>query len=1114
MYLSSLIDENFANDSIPKDISLSSTLKFSTKKVEIIYQLYKRRQKRVLMMVILLMALLIMAFEAWRSASEKNFIHLFNVLVFGAIAIIIGANTLNLMSAKLIKLGNQFVYLLAVSSLTVSCTWKRDVHSFQVANMIYLSEAVFALPLIIGSFLDIDVLILLVCQPCMVFCQLLVMANYAKDEGVQMLYLEVQSIVGAMVSFLCVYMMLRNERMSFLQKQRLMCQERGKAASKLKNQQLIIEAKGRYIAQVAHDIGTPLATFTLAVELLQSHAQSNEMKDILETAQCAIELMTVTRREALDHAKHLEGVELCPAIKEVQLTEIIRRCARLIQHSSAQSKFKAEFYLDSFLPQVIFTDYDWIWTMLTNFLSNAQKYSNRGNIVTTMYESVEGSMLRVEVADEGIGVPPDRKHLLFKPFAQLMKSAGGTGLGLHGVSMKAKALGGSVGVRDNPASVTGSAFWFEIPCVSISDDANSCAFPLAEGILFVGSWPCSILGECDGFLKKRFMKVHHIQSSESYRREVLEKGGPHYSVVFWYLDRKLMDSSLESLVTVASSFKTQIDRQSLGHNSAFVYVTCAEAEDVGALPELPLEDSKRQIQRSSDVISKSITRKSWMLKQPSFQSIRIKVSKIMPTAPGSRSLDRSNQNAGHPTFNNLDASEKRELSSVSRHNDHRSVCLDIKDGDLEQRCGFRSDREVSRTNNGLQQSKVVKAVNETRIGLFLRHPVTSSDIKSLVLRTKHFCVSTGNGQTNDLQLNVGGLEDTRLSENLFRTIGSNDSLQKLDKKVLVVDDEPSILKFLSKMLNKNGFHVTTKINGFEAWMLMKEEEFGVVIIDLNMPVMDGLECIRRFREWEKHQLSLKNRSFIQPIIMLSANASRTHVDEALQTGADEFVAKPVKINTLIEAIYKVQNKELSRSFFIQEEPSRSNSHSIVHPEPPNSETHFEADFQATDSQNKIELAMIQPKKRKRILIVDDNLMLLKMSGRLLENRGYEVFTGTNGAEALNLMTDANSSFDAVIMDHQMPVMDGLECIRRFRRWEEAIDKAKGRKLNDSSSGEAATLSDKAANKSHKKIILLSGADVNLDKDLAGSAILTKIDGIFVKPVNYERLIELIEKEQV
>eukprot|EP00638_Chattonella_subsalsa_P007802 CAMPEP_0117749838 /NCGR_PEP_ID=MMETSP0947-20121206/9972_1 /TAXON_ID=44440 /ORGANISM="Chattonella subsalsa, Strain CCMP2191" /LENGTH=672 /DNA_ID=CAMNT_0005567813 /DNA_START=38 /DNA_END=2056 /DNA_ORIENTATION=- len=121
------------------------------------------------------------------------------------------------------------------------------------------------------------------------------------------------------------------------------------------------------------------------------------------------------------------------------------------------------------------------------------------------------------------------------------------------------------------------------------------------------------------------------------------------------------------------------------------------------------------------------------------------------------------------------------------------------------------------------------------------------------------------------------------------------------KNVLVVDDDRIILKLVSRMLAKKDFEVETAKNGVEGLDQLKSTSFRAAVIDTNMPVMDGRECIRQFREWEKQEMEADRRVRKQRIIMFSANAGAPDIEKAMQAGADAFVAKPVSIDELVAA---------------------------------------------------------------------------------------------------------------------------------------------------------------------------------------------------------------------
>jgi two-component system, OmpR family, KDP operon response regulator KdpE len=110
-------------------------------------------------------------------------------------------------------------------------------------------------------------------------------------------------------------------------------------------------------------------------------------------------------------------------------------------------------------------------------------------------------------------------------------------------------------------------------------------------------------------------------------------------------------------------------------------------------------------------------------------------------------------------------------------------------------------------------------------------------------------------------------------------------------KVLIVDDEPQITRVLKTMLSSRGYSTRTTADGDDALQLMKEWSPDLLITDLRMPNMDGLELCRHVR----------TRSQI-PIIVLSVRGEERTKVEALDAGADDYVTKPFSTNELLARV--------------------------------------------------------------------------------------------------------------------------------------------------------------------------------------------------------------------
>jgi DNA-binding response OmpR family regulator len=115
-----------------------------------------------------------------------------------------------------------------------------------------------------------------------------------------------------------------------------------------------------------------------------------------------------------------------------------------------------------------------------------------------------------------------------------------------------------------------------------------------------------------------------------------------------------------------------------------------------------------------------------------------------------------------------------------------------------------------------------------------------------------------------------------------------------NNRVLVVDDEPGILKFISIGLRSFGYKVLTSLNGQEALRLVKSEKPDIMLLDMLMPGMDGVEVLRELR------------SFSQlPVIIFSAKSS--FIEQVSDLNASEFIAKPFTPDILVKKIKSVLN---------------------------------------------------------------------------------------------------------------------------------------------------------------------------------------------------------------
>lgn len=127
----------------------------------------------------------------------------------------------------------------------------------------------------------------------------------------------------------------------------------------------------------------------------------------------------------------------------------------------------------------------------------------------------------------------------------------------------------------------------------------------------------------------------------------------------------------------------------------------------------------------------------------------------------------------------------------------------------------------------------------------------------------------------------------------------------MEEKILVVDDEPVVVELLKANFTEMGFQVIKASNGLEALEALKKDKPDVIITDLIMPYMDGIELIKKIKE--------NPETTLVPIIVITAMAERETLLKAVELGVDEFITKPFDrmiLSARIKSIFKAKRLQV------------------------------------------------------------------------------------------------------------------------------------------------------------------------------------------------------------
>lgn len=228
-------------------------------------------------------------------------------------------------------------------------------------------------------------------------------------------------------------------------------------------------------------------------------------------------------------------------------------------------------------------------------------------------------------------------------------------------------------------------------------------------------------------------------------------------------------------------------------------------------------------------------------------------------------------------------------------------------------------------------------------------------------------------------------------------------------RLLVVDDNATNRKIIHYQATRWGMQVDEASSAAEALKIMLEAAqqnklYDIALIDMQMPQIDGMTL----------GTQIKSNAAIAatPLIMLTSTNQRDEVQWALKIGFSAYLVKPVKASRLLDTIMTILE---SRS-----ESEHLNPKVIKH---------------LSHSQQFQHISESTSKSKLRILLAEDNLVNQKVALKQLQSLGYDADVAANGKEVLELLEKI--PYNLILMDCQMPILDGFETTREIHCWQES-----------------------------------------------------------------------------
>ena len=302
------------------------------------------------------------------------------------------------------------------------------------------------------------------------------------------------------------------------------------------------------------------------------------------------------------------------------------------------------------------------------------------------------------------------------------------------------------------------------------------------------------------------------------------------------------------------------------------------------------------------------------------------------------------------------------------------------------------------------------------------------------------------------------------------------------KRVLVVDDNLNNLNILTNILLSAGMDVTA-INKEKDVLptlqkaLDTKNPIDVCILDTKMPIINGYEIAKQIRNVES---SIRDLHLIALSFLLEHENQKDN-----ETGFDDFLHKPVRRERLYQVLENVLHKQNKKNGRRDAEDPKSRKH-----------------LKTTSS------IQVEGKNLSHVLLAEDNLINQKLAKMMLTKAGYQVETADTGKKAVDKFISSSGKFDLIIMDMQMPEMDGIEATNLIRKWEEKNIDQRSKIKGEEKVNPLASSFELLAHMKRVPIVALTANAIKGDKE---KCLESGMDDYITKPIDREIFFGVIEK---
>jgi CheY-like chemotaxis protein/CHASE3 domain sensor protein len=654
--------------------------------------------------------------------------------------------------------------------------------------------------------------------------------------------------------------------------------------------------KSEFLANMSHELRTPLNSSLILAKLLSENAKGNlepEQIQFANTIYAAGNDLLNLINDILDISK-VEAGKLDLAREDIALPSLAESMQMMFAPLAGQKRLAFTCAVEPGAPVSINTDGQRLQQILKNLLSNAIKFTDGGQVSLTIAARPDG-MIAFAVRDSGIGIAPDQQALIFEAFRQAdgttSRRYGGTGLGLSISRDLAALLGGAIEVASTPGR--GSTFTLALPARTPAGPAVAPApatptravaaavtpapaprpaadrggqFPDDRARDAAGQRTVLVIEDDAAFARILFDLAHELQ----YRCLVAHNAADGLELACSLLpDAILLDLGLPdgSGLDVLQKLK---DKPQARHIPVHIVSANDRAEaalQLGAIGYVIKPATRERLKQVFQTLEGKFTQK---------------LKRVLLVEDDARQREAVVQLIGDDDIEITAVATGAEALALLRAQIYDCMIIDLKLPDMH-------GHELLRT----MAAEKIRAFPPVIV--YTGRTLTREEEADLLKYSRSIIIKGARSPErllDEVTLFLHRVESQMSAErqSMLKTVRSRDRVFD-GRRILLVDDDVRNIFSLTSALEQKGITVKAARDGFEALAKLDAmPDLDLVLMDVMMPGMDGLEATRRLRQ--------DPRFAKLPVIAITAKAMKDDQEQCMKAGASDYLAKPIDLDRL------------------------------------------------------------------------------------------------------------------------------------------------------------------------------------------------------------------------